>query len=197
MHFKTLVAMASATFALVACGGGGSVGLGGGAGAGATATPVPGGTGSPTAVPTGSAGYNITGTVDGTVRNGTVNVSGSWLDGNASGSGLTASTGGAQPIVWSIQQIKPVVGPYTCNTGGNLLVISLTDSTVVNPMDPLTAQNVQVMTGFAGGACSLTVTAVSATEIEGTFSATLKNATQTFTRTVVNGSFKVARTPPT
>lgn len=184
MHFKTLVAMASATFALVACGGGGSVGLGGAGN--------PGNPGNP-----GSGDYFIKGTVDGTVRNGTVNVSGSWLDGNASGSGLTASTGGAQPIVWGIQQIKPVVGPYTCNTGGNLLVISLTDSTVVNPMDPLTAQNVQVMTGFAGGACSLTVTAVSATEIEGTFSATLKNATQTFTRTVVNGSFKVARTPPT
>ena len=188
MYFKTLVAMASATFALVACGGGGSGGLGGGAGAGATATPVPGGTGSPTAVPTGSAGYFITGTVNGSVKNGTKDVSGSFVDGGPNHATLVANTTDALTVSWSIQNVKRVVGTYNCNTAGNLLVINLTDPSK-GPLETLSASTTP-------GSCSVTVTSATANEIEGTFTATLKALASPTTFTVTNGSFKVGRSSP-
>lgn len=196
MYLKTLVAMASATFALVACGGGGSVGLGG-AGAGGTLTPSPNPSASPSASPSpvpSGAGLHIKGTVDSTVRNGTVDVVGSWVDGVGAGSGLIAKTTDTPaPAVWSIQHLKNEVGSYSCSGGTNSIAITFSDPTIV--VNPLTdAAKIQVTTAGAPGACALTVTAASATEIEGTFTATLHNNLG-FTRTVTNGSFKVQNNP--
>lgn len=195
MKWHTTSAAALMAFTLAACGGGSGSGLS------PSPTPVPIGGGtltpSPTTAPTGSSGsYFIKGTVDGTVRNGTVDVTGSWIDGSAAGNGLTAKTTDTPaPAVWSIQHLKNAVGTYSCNgSGDNVAVVTFSDpKVVVNPMTD--ADKMQVLTagGTPKGSCSITVTAASSTEMEGTFTATLKNYTGTYTRTVTNGSFKVAK----
>ena len=164
-----------------------------------TVTPTPTSVGTtPTVTPTpagSSAGYFIKGTVNAAVRNGTVDVTGSWVNDGGAGSGLTAkTTDSPAPAVWSIQHLKNVVGTYSCNggSGNNIVAITFSDPTVV--VNPITdAPKLQVTTAGSPGACSVTVTAASATEVEGTFTATLHNNLG-YTRTVTNGAFKVAKT---
>ena len=189
MYFKTMAALAAATCVLAACGGG----TGTGAAGGLTPTLTPTASGSATPVPAGTS--FIQGAVDGTLRNGTVSVAGSWA-GDTDKRSLTANTGDSpSPAVWSIQFLTPTVGSYTCAGGGNnTAVITFTDPSVVNPSDPMSALNMMVLT-TGGGSCTVNVSAVSATEITGTFSATLKNIGGTFTRQVTGGSFTVAKSP--
>ena len=204
MYFKTMAALAAATCVLAACGGGGNVSVGG---AGPTLTPTASGSVTPspagtlTPAPSGSATpspagtYFIKGAVDGTMRNGTVNVAGSWA-GSTDKRSLTANTGDTpSPAVWSIQFLTPTVGTYSCAGGGNnTAVITFTDPSVVNPSDPMSSLNMMVLT-TGGGSCTVNVSAVSATEITGTFAATLKNIGGTFTRQVTGGSFTVGKSP--
>lgn len=197
MTFKFSAASCVLALVLAACGGG----TGGTSNPSVTGTPAPvGPTPTPTSVgttptvaptPTGTIGsLFITATVDGSVRSGTVDVTGSWVDGVGPGSGLTAkTTDSPAPAVWSIQHLKNEVGTYNCSGGTNSIAISFQDPTVVvNPMTD--GLKIQVTSVGAPGTCSLTVTAASATVIEGNFTATLHNSLG-YTRTVTNGSFKV------
>ena len=211
MTFKFSAASCVLALVLTACGGG----TGGTSNPSVTGTPAPmgptptptsiGTTPTPTSVGTtptvtptpagSSAGYFIKGTVNAAVRNGTVDVTGSWVNDGGAGSGLTAkTTDSPAPAVWSIQHLKNVVGTYSCNggSGNNIVAITFSDPTVV--VNPITdAPKLQVTTAGSPGACSVTVTAASATEVEGTFTATLHNNLG-YTRTVTNGAFKVAKT---
>ena len=190
MTFKFSAASCVLALVLAACGGG----TGGTSNPSVTGTPAPAGP-TPTGptTPTGTiASLFITATVDGSVRSGTVDVTGSWVDGVGPGSGLTAkTTDSPAPAVWSIQHLKNEVGTYNCSGGPNSIAISFQDPTVVvNPMTD--GAKIQVTSAGASGSCSLTVTAASATVIEGNFTATLHNNLG-YTRTVTNGSFKVAK----
>ena len=190
MAFKFSAASCVLALVLAACGGG----TGGTSNPSVTGTPAPvGPTPTGPTTPTGTiASLFITATVDGSVRSGTVDVTGSWVDGVGPGSGLTAkTTDSPAPAVWSIQHLKNEVGTYNCSGGTNSIAISFQDPTVVvNPMT--VGLKVQVTSAGAPGSCSLTVTAASATVIEGNFTATLHN-TLDYTRTVTNGSFRVAK----
>ncbi len=169
-------------------------------GATATSTPAPGATNTPTpaATPTSApcTGAFIKGTVDGSVRNATVDVTGSWVNNGGAGSALTGKTmDSPAPAVWTIQHLENTVGgPYACNVSGSKIgAITFSDPTVVvNPMTD--AMKIQVTSaGGSLGACSVTVTASSANSVEGTFTATLHNNLG-YSRTVTNGSFKVCKT---
>ena len=188
MTFKFSAASCVLALVLAACGGG----TGGTSNPSVTGTPAPvGPTPTGPTTPTGTiASLFITATVDGSVRSGTVDVTGSWVDGVGPGSGLTAkTTDSPAPAVWSIQHLKNEVGTYNCSGGTNSIAISFQDPTVVvNPMTD--GLKIQVTSVGAPGTCSLTVTAASATVIEGNFTATLHNSLG-YTRTVTNGSFKV------
>ena len=190
MTFKFSAASCVLALVLAACGGG----TGGTSNPSVTGTPAPvGPTPTGPTTPTGTiASLFITATVDGSVRSGTVDVTGSWVDGVGPGSGLTAkTTDSPAPAVWSIQHLKNEVGTYNCSGGTNSIAISFQDPTVVvNPMTD--GLKVQVTSAGAPGTCSLTVTAASASVIEGNFTATLHNNLG-YTRTVTNGSFKVAK----
>ena len=190
MTFKFSAASCVLALVLTACGGG----TGGTSNPSVTGTPAPvGPTPTGPTTPTGTiASLFITATVDGSVRSGTVDVTGSWVDGVGPGSGLTAkTTDSPAPAVWSIQHLKNEVGTYNCSGGTNSIVISFQDpQAVVNPMTD--GLKVQVTSAGAPGTCSLTVTAASASVIEGNFTATLHNNLG-YTRTVTNGSFKVAK----
>ena len=190
MTFKFSAASCVLALVLAACGGG----TGGTSNPSVTGTPAPvGPTPTGPTTPTGTiASLFITATVDGSVRSGTVDVTGSWVDGVGPGSGLTAkTTDSPAPAVWSIQHLKNEVGTYNCSGGTNSIVISFQDpQVVVNPMTD--GAKIQVTSAGAPGSCSLTVTAASATVIEGNFTATLHN-TLGYTRTVTNGSFRVAK----
>ena len=191
MYLTKLAAVAAAACLMAACGGG--TGTGTGAAGGLTPTPSPTASGSATPVPAGTS--FIQAAVDGTMRSGTVSVAGSWA-GTTDKRNLTANTGDTpSPAVWSIQFLTPTVGSYTCAGGGNnTAVVTFTDPSVVNPADPMSSLNMMVLT-TGGGSCTVNVSAVSATEISGTFSATLKNIGGTFTRQVTGGSFTVAKSP--
>ena len=188
MTFKFSAASCVLALVLAACGGG----TGGTSNPSVTGTPAPvGPTPTGPTTPTGTiASLFITATVDGSVRSGTVDVTGSWVDGVGPGSGLTAkTTDSPAPAVWSIQHLKNEVGTYNCSGGTNSIAISFQDPTVV--VNPRTdGAKIQVTSVGAPGTCSLTVTAASATVIEGNFTATLHNSLG-YTRTVTNGSFKV------
>ena len=190
MTFKFSAASCVLALVLAACGGG----TGGTSNPSVTGTPAPvGPTPTGPTTPTGTiASLFITATVDGSVRSGTVDVTGSWVDGVGPGSGLTAkTTDSPAPAVWSIQHLKNEVGTYNCSGGTNSIAISFQDPTVVvNPMTD--GLKIQVTSVGAPGTCSLTVTAASATVIEGNFTATLHNSLG-YTRTVTNGSFRVAK----
>ena len=190
MTFKFSAASCVLALVLAACGGG----TGGTSNPSVTGTPAPvGPTPTGPTTPTGTiASLFITATVDGSVRSGTVDVTGSWVDGVGPGSGLTAkTTDSPAPAVWSIQHLKNEVGTYNCSGGTNSIVISFQDpQAVVNPMTD--GAKIQVTSAGAPGTCSLTVTAASASVIEGNFTATLHNNLG-YTRTVTNGSFKVAK----
>ncbi len=190
MTFKFSAASCVLALVLAACGGG----TGGTSNPSVTGTPAPvGPTPTGPTTPTGTiASLFITATVDGSVRSGTVDVTGSWVDGVGPGSGLTAkTTDSPAPAVWSIQHLKNEVGTYNCSSGTNSIAISFQDPTVVvNPMTD--GAKIQVTSAGAPGTCSLTVTAASASVIEGNFTATLHNNLG-YTRTVTNGSFKVAK----
>ena len=201
MSLKISAASGVLVLALAACGGGGNgsptpTTTGTPAPAGPTSTPTSvGPTPTVTPVPTGGTGSHfIKGSVDGTMRSGTVDVTGSWVNDGGAGSGLTAKTTDTPaPAVWSIQHLKNVVGTYSCNgSGNNIVAITFSDPKVV--ANPLTdAAKLQVTSAGSPGACSVTVTTASATEVEGTFTATLHNNLG-YTRTVTNGSFKVSKT---
>ena len=190
MTFKFSAASCVLALVLTACGGG----TGGTSNPSVTGTPAPvGPTPTGPTTPTGTiASLFITATVDGSVRSGTVDVTGSWVDGVGPGSGLTAkTTDSPAPAVWSIQHLKNEVGTYNCSGGTNSIAITFQDPTVVvNPMTD--GAKIQVTSAGAPGSCSLTVTAASATVIEGNFTATLHNNLG-YTRTVTNGSFRVAK----
>ncbi len=192
MTFKFSAASCVLALVLAACGGG----TGGTSNPSVTGTPAPvGPTPTGPTTPTGTiASLFITATVDGSVRSGTVDVTGSWVDGVGPGSGLTAkTTDSPAPAVWSIQHLKNEVGTYNCSGGTNSIAISFQDPTVVvNPMTD--GLKIQVTSVGAPGTCSLTVTAASATVIEGNFTATLHNSLG-YTRTVTSGSFKVQKNP--
>ena len=189
MTFKFSATSCVLALLLAACGGGGT----GTSNPSTTGTPAPTGPTTPTTAPTGSGGsYFINGTVDGTARNGTKDVS--WSEVGPNTASMVANTTDVRISSWSIQHLKRAAGTYSCNGGiGNNVVITFTDPTVI--VDPiLDSAKMQVTTASSPGACTVTVTAVTATEIEGTFTATLHNQ-MGYTRTVTNGSFKVAKSP--
>lgn len=175
MKFKKIALLAMSTLALAACGGGGDV-----------FTPVV----APIDAPIDAAPH-IKGTVAGAMFNATANVGGEWA---AVGemAGLYAELPQApvdnHAAHWGIYGLKAALGSYSCGlaTDETSLQIDLHD----------TVNNSWYETyGGATGACTVTVKAVSETEISGTFKATLvRDNDASMTVNVSDGTFRVPRT---
>ncbi len=120
----------------------------------------------------------ITGTVDGVVYNFTGDMR-YVVNGDSRGIQTENLSNGAQS--WSISAITPAAGSYHCDA---------TDQTA--PSITLHVDNTQYSTHSAGGACTLTVTVASSTELTGYFSGVLTDVGGTEQLNLSNGAFRIA-----
>ena len=167
MKFKKVAFLALTTLALAACGGGD----------GGTPAPVI------------DTAQHIKASVDGTMVNATTGLEGTrntvrnmaWLYGRT-----TVTEPSGSQSYWSITSLKPVVGTYNCDANGDweTLQIGLYQSA---------GDGVNFTTYLKPASkCTVSVVAVSATEISGTFTATLvRRGDDSAVVQVQNGTFRM------
>ena len=134
------------------------------------------------------AAPHIKGTVAGTTLKAETEVGGH-THGNTLHIYAIAVSGDTSQAEWDIYGIPQAKGTYACHSA-----VNDDDSHLVISLDDYTTETSYFADGTAGSSCSITVVAISDTEISGTFKATLAKdieATPLPTVTVTNGTFRI------
>ena len=165
IKFKKIAFLAMTTLVLAACGGGGS-----------------------DAAPEIDAAPHIKASVAGTVLKADSNLSGANYDRNGRALFTIAGKSAGSPMAaWSFSGIPHQTGTFVCGTGAGADIEMMLEDRRSAPALSYFAD------GGDGSSCSVTVTAVSADEVSGTFDATMMEVEGDGSTSVQvkNGSFRV------
>lgn len=164
MKLKSLALAAMSTLILTACGGGDGGGV------------------------TIDAGNHIKGTVAGTTFKAETDIGGH-THGDTLHIWASVGSGDTLQAEWDVYGIPQAKGTYACHSA-----VNEGDSELVISLDDYTTETSYFADGTAGSSCSITVVAISDTEISGTFQATLAKdieANPLPTVKVTNGTFRI------